>query len=208
MEDPELAAIRAARIQQLKQQGGSSSPSAGRPAPSGEGEDGAQRAAEEEMRRNLLATVLDSSARERCTSWGFSWILLHSCFLVVPPAVSRISLVSPERSRQIESILLRMAQTGQLKSKVTEDQLIGLLEQVCAGSLDYGADYLAYLFCLGGRGKRGTEEEYDRGMLQVFMIDPQLDRADCCPSSFNVDQSSMMMTTSTYNLSSLPEHLG
>jgi programmed cell death protein 5 len=40
--------------------------------------------------------------------------------------------VSPERSRQIESILLRMAQSGQLKSKVNEDQLIGLLEQVCA----------------------------------------------------------------------------
>lgn len=44
--------------------------------------------------------------------------------------VSRIALVSPARSRQIESILLRMAQSGQLKSRVTEEQLIGLLEQV------------------------------------------------------------------------------
>ena len=44
--------------------------------------------------------------------------------------VARISLVSPERSKQIETILLRMAQTGQLRGKVTESQLIDLLEQV------------------------------------------------------------------------------
>jgi programmed cell death protein 5 len=46
--------------------------------------------------------------------------------------VSRISLVAPERSRQIESILARMAQSGQLKGRVTEAQLIDLLEQVRA----------------------------------------------------------------------------
>lgn len=45
-------------------------------------------------------------------------------------SVARISLVSPERSKQIEAILLRMAQTGQLRDKVTETQLIDLLEQV------------------------------------------------------------------------------
>lgn len=45
-------------------------------------------------------------------------------------AVSRISLVSPERSRQIEMILLRMAQGGQLKGRVSENQLIELLDQV------------------------------------------------------------------------------
>lgn len=44
--------------------------------------------------------------------------------------VSRIALVSPERSKQIESILLRMAQTGQLRGRVNEEQLINLLEQV------------------------------------------------------------------------------
>ena len=52
--------------------------------------------------------------------------------LAEPPltSVARISLVSPERSKQIETILLRMAQTGQLRGKVTENQLIDLLEQV------------------------------------------------------------------------------
>jgi len=45
--------------------------------------------------------------------------------------VARIALVSPARSQQIEGILLRMAQTGQLRGRVTEDVLIGILEQVC-----------------------------------------------------------------------------
>ncbi|KIP05988.1 hypothetical protein PHLGIDRAFT_91387 [Phlebiopsis gigantea 11061_1 CR5-6] len=60
------------------------------------------------MRRNLLATVLDSAARER---------------------LARIALVSEDRARQIEAILLRMAQTGQLRGRVTEEQLIDLLEK-------------------------------------------------------------------------------
>ncbi|KAF5379924.1 hypothetical protein D9757_007211 [Collybiopsis confluens] len=72
-------------------------------------EEAERRAQEEELRRNMMATVLDNGARER---------------------LSRISLVSPERSRQIETILLRMAQSGQLRGRVTEDQLIELLDQV------------------------------------------------------------------------------
>ena len=44
--------------------------------------------------------------------------------------VSRIALVSPTRSSQIESILLRMLQAGQLRGRVSEQQLIDLLEQV------------------------------------------------------------------------------
>lgn len=55
MEDPELAAIRAARMNQLQQQGGSAQ---------GE-EDNGKQAAEEQMRRDLLATILDTAARER-----------------------------------------------------------------------------------------------------------------------------------------------
>ena len=43
--------------------------------------------------------------------------------------VARIALVSEDRARQVEMIILRMFQMGQI-TKVTEDQLIGLLEQV------------------------------------------------------------------------------
>jgi DNA-binding TFAR19-related protein (PDSD5 family) len=68
MEDSELAAIRAARLSQLQQQGGGSAgPGASFPTgkPS-EGGDDEGRQAEDQMKRDLLATVLDSSARERC----------------------------------------------------------------------------------------------------------------------------------------------
>lgn len=46
-------------------------------------------------------------------------------------AVSNIALVNAERARQIEDILCRMAQTGTLRGKVTEGQLIELMTQVC-----------------------------------------------------------------------------
>ena len=57
-DDPELAAIRAARISQLQQN------AAGR-TEGPDDEELKRRAADEEMRRDLLATVLDSGARER-----------------------------------------------------------------------------------------------------------------------------------------------
>lgn len=44
--------------------------------------------------------------------------------------MARIALVTPDCSRQIESILARMAQTGQLRGRVSEAQLIDLLQQV------------------------------------------------------------------------------
>ncbi|TFL07790.1 PDCD5-related protein, partial [Pterulicium gracile] len=72
-------------------------------------EEEAKRAREEQMRLDVMATVLDAAARER---------------------LSRISMVSSERAQQIEGILMRMAQSGQLKGRVTEAQLIDLLEQM------------------------------------------------------------------------------
>jgi len=103
-DDPELQAIRAARLAQLQQSG---APSGGNSGASAE-QDAEQQQKENQMRRDLLATVLDTSARER---------------------LSRIALVNPTLSGQMESVLLRMAQSGQLRSRVTEEQLIGLLEQ-------------------------------------------------------------------------------
>lgn len=44
--------------------------------------------------------------------------------------MSRIALVRPERAKGIEQLLMRMAQGGQLRGKVSEDQLIGVLDQV------------------------------------------------------------------------------
>ena len=58
-DDPELAAIRAARISQLQQNAASRTSGP-------DDEESKQRAAiEEQMRRDLLATVLEADARER-----------------------------------------------------------------------------------------------------------------------------------------------
>jgi programmed cell death protein 5 len=39
-------------------------------------------------------------------------------------------MVKPEKAAGVENILLQMAQTGQLRDKVSEQQLIDLLEQL------------------------------------------------------------------------------
>ena len=61
--------------------------------------------------------------------------------------VARIALVSPNRSRQIETILLRMAQMGQLKGRVGEEQLIELLEQV-SHFTSISVNYLLRALCV------------------------------------------------------------
>lgn len=60
MADPELAAIRAARLSQLQKTGPD-----GEGQSVGGGEDTEKRRAEEQMRRDLLATALEPAARER-----------------------------------------------------------------------------------------------------------------------------------------------
>ena len=44
--------------------------------------------------------------------------------------LGRIRLVKEERATQVENQLIMMAQSGQLRAKVTEEQLKGLLSQV------------------------------------------------------------------------------
>lgn len=91
---------------------------------------------EDDMRRDMMATILDTGARERCSHNLPLFASYHSYSLFnVPWTVSRIALVSPERSRQIETIIMRMAQSGQLRERVSEKQLIDLLDQVCSPSL-------------------------------------------------------------------------
>ena len=56
--------------------------------------------------------------------------LSNAGYLTPCPPVARIALVSQDRARQIEAILLRMAQSGQLRGRVTEEQLIDILDKV------------------------------------------------------------------------------
>ncbi|KAJ3203267.1 hypothetical protein HDU67_010283 [Dinochytrium kinnereticum] len=63
----------------------------------------------EEMRRAMMAQLLDNEARER---------------------LARISIVKSEKARAVEDLLIRMAQGGQIRGKVNEKMLIDLLEQI------------------------------------------------------------------------------
>ncbi|CAH1955900.1 unnamed protein product [Acanthoscelides obtectus] len=44
--------------------------------------------------------------------------------------VNTLMLGKPEKGKMVENLLLQMAQTGQICSRVTEDELIKLLENV------------------------------------------------------------------------------
>lgn len=57
----------------------------------------------------MLSSILNSEARER---------------------LARISIVKEDKARKVEEMLLRMAQQGQIRGKVTEQQLIDLLAQI------------------------------------------------------------------------------
>ncbi|GAA6009504.1 hypothetical protein JCM11491_003581 [Sporobolomyces phaffii] len=125
--DNDLEAIRAKRMAELQgsSSGGPSRLPAGIPAAGGApggaggaapgpggaaGEDqAAKMAAEEEQRRTVMRQILTTEARER---------------------LSRIALVKPDRARAIEQLLMRMAQSGQLRGRVSEEQLIDVLDQV------------------------------------------------------------------------------
>ncbi|KAF9374596.1 hypothetical protein CPB97_012010 [Podila verticillata] len=114
MEDDELEQIRARRMAELRAQSGAGSSSmAGLPSGMSAGkkdkEEEAKKSQMEEMRRTMLIQILDGEARER---------------------LSRIAIVKADKARAVEDLLIRMAQGGQVRSKITEKQLIELLEQV------------------------------------------------------------------------------
>ena len=73
-----------------------------------------QMQAMEEQQRNMMHTLLSSGARER---------------------LSRIQMVKPEKARQVESIIMRMAQSGQLQSQIEDKQLVDLLNQISDDSV-------------------------------------------------------------------------
>ncbi|KAJ5726379.1 DNA-binding protein [Penicillium malachiteum] len=103
MADAELEEIRRARLAQLQQGGPRGGPS------QDSGQDEQRRQAESERRAAILNQILDPAAADR---------------------LGRIRLVKESRAVDIENRLLMLAQTGQLRQKVTEEQLKELLNAV------------------------------------------------------------------------------
>ncbi|CAP67887.1 uncharacterized protein PODANS_1_17650 [Podospora anserina S mat+] len=106
MEDAELEKIRKARLEQLKSQSGGPS-SLGKAG--GGGNAGPSKEVEAEARKSILNQILHPEAADR---------------------LGRIRLVKEQRATDVENRLIMLAQTGQLRSKVTEEQLKELLNAV------------------------------------------------------------------------------
>ncbi len=91
----------------------------------------------------MIAAMLEPSARERCELRHFLPTVLHSALrfegrkadikITLFATVSRISLTRHQLAGQVEDLLVRMGQQGQVRGKVTDEALKGLLEQVGKG---------------------------------------------------------------------------
>ncbi|CAH9121927.1 unnamed protein product [Cuscuta epithymum] len=106
MADPELEALRQRRMQELMAQSGAGNL---QNRDQQKTQDENKREEAEEQRQMMLSQIMTSEARGR---------------------VARIALVKPEKARGVEDLILRAAQVGQIKEKVSEERLIQLLEQI------------------------------------------------------------------------------
>jgi len=102
MDDPELDEIRKQRLAQMQSQY-----QAGDPAKAKAQEE--QVRAQEDTKNSILSQILDQSARAR---------------------LNTLSLGKPEKGKMVESMLIRMAQAGQIRGKISESDFIGILESV------------------------------------------------------------------------------
>ncbi|GJD03901.1 Double-stranded DNA-binding domain-containing protein [Colletotrichum higginsianum IMI 349063] len=108
MDDSELEQIRKARLEQLKAQGGAGGSSGGGSNQKQQQQEQRQQQ-EQEARQQMLNQILHPEAADR---------------------LGRIRLVKEQRAQDVENRLIMLAQSGQLRSKVTEAQLKELLAAV------------------------------------------------------------------------------
>lgn len=106
MGDAELEELRRRRLAELqsKYQGGGTDPEAQKAKEQ-------QLKDQEDAKNSILSQVLDQDARAR---------------------LNTLLLGKPEKGRMVQAMLLRMAQSGQIMSKIGEKELINLLENVSA----------------------------------------------------------------------------
>ncbi|CAL1294662.1 unnamed protein product [Larinioides sclopetarius] len=102
MDDEELQALRAKRLQELQAQRN----------PGLQGNEAAAaeaKAKEEEFRNQILTQVLSKEARSR---------------------LSTISIAKPENGKMLENMIINMARTGQIRSQLADNEFVHLLEEV------------------------------------------------------------------------------
>ncbi|TMW40087.1 hypothetical protein DOY81_014833 [Sarcophaga bullata] len=108
MGDSELDAIRAQRMAQMQSQfGGGGGGNAAEKQKAQE----EQMRQQEEMKHSILSQVLDQQARAR---------------------LNTLKISKPEKAAMFENMVIRMAQTGQLRGKLDDAQFVNILESVNA----------------------------------------------------------------------------
>ncbi|XP_063613444.1 programmed cell death protein 5-like isoform X1 [Penaeus indicus] len=116
-DDAELAAIREKRMQELQGMQMQDSPFGVKVPGNPSAMQGQHQKQEEMMQQQqqaingLLNQVLDQQARAR---------------------LNTIMVAKPEKGKQVESVIVQMATTGQIGGKLSENDLIGLVERVNA----------------------------------------------------------------------------
>ncbi|KAF3912672.1 hypothetical protein ABW21_db0203306 [Orbilia brochopaga] len=129
MNDDDLQKIRQARLQQLQQENAAS------PSNSGDG-GGDQQRAEAEARKSVLSQILTPEANDR---------------------LGRIALVKADRAHELESRLIALARAGQIRQRVTDDELRGMLE----GASEAGKKEEGKIVFQRRRGMAYDDEEND-----------------------------------------------
>ncbi|KAL7947793.1 double-stranded DNA-binding domain-containing protein [Trichoderma barbatum] len=119
MDESELEQIRKARLEQLKAQGGGGG-GGSRNGGGSSGQDG-QRQRDKSETKQLQSRQADEARQQMLNQ------ILHP---EAADRLGRIRLVKEQRAIDIENRLLTLAQTGQLRQKVTEAQLKDLLTAV------------------------------------------------------------------------------
>ncbi|KAH8661888.1 PDCD5-related protein [Xylariales sp. PMI_506] len=115
MADAELDAIRKARLEQLKAQSGAGGQRGGGNGAGGQAGAEQQKQAEAEARAQILNQILHPEAADR---------------------LGRIRLVKEQRATDVEDRLIMLARSGQLRQKVTEEQLKELLNAVSENKVE------------------------------------------------------------------------
>ncbi|KOB79331.1 Programmed cell death protein 5-like protein [Operophtera brumata] len=103
MDDPDLDKIRQQRLAQLQSQhGGTGDPNQAKAQ-------NERQQAMEEAKHSILAQALSQGARAR---------------------LNTIKIGKPEKAAMVENMICRMAQSGQIQNRVSEPELIQLLESL------------------------------------------------------------------------------
>jgi programmed cell death protein 5 len=94
----------------------------------------------EEQRRYLLSNICTPEARER---------------------LARVAIVKPDNARAVEEYLIKLARSGKMGEKVTEDRLIRILEEVSGAVAGASGGAVASKVTIQRKKRRDEDDDDD-----------------------------------------------